>query len=105
MKRQVSRLRMVYTTGLAPLLLLVANSPCQAQTTAASPSQVKVLIRDINAYMKRCESVRPSHADLFQACATEKKSLLARQMKLGVSNETINGTSTLNTRGWRGWPG
>jgi hypothetical protein len=72
-----------------------------AWADTATPAQVDALIEDINAHKQLCDKVQPSETELFQQCAKQQATLVARQQKLGVSNDVLN--SKLKTRGWR-WP-
>ena len=67
----------------------------------ATSAQINALIEDINAHKQLCDKVQASETELFQQCARQQTTLIARQKKLGVSNDELN--SKLKTRGWR-WP-
>jgi hypothetical protein len=48
-----------------------------------------------------CDKADSSQAAVFHQCANEHAALVARQKRLEVTDETLNGK--LKTRGWR-WP-
>jgi gas vesicle protein len=101
MKRYVSGLVLASLVGSASLLLAAPIAPARAQTMAASPAQADALIEDIKAHKQTCDKVDASQTALIQQCANEQAALVARQQKLGISDDTVNGK--LKTRGWR-WP-
>jgi hypothetical protein len=92
---------LAYMAGMAPLLISNSNFPAYAQSSALSSGQVEALVEDIGAHKQLCDKVTSSQTELFKECADQKTSLVARQQKLGVSDDSLN--SKLKTRGWR-WP-
>jgi len=106
--------RPVIGLGLACLIglgLSAPNSPAWAQTNAAessapSSAQIDALIQDIKAHKQMCDNIVASQPVQFQQCANEKATLIARQQRLGMSNDAV--TNRLNgsagTRGWRDAP-
>ena len=101
MKIHLLGLISVFTIGASSLVSPFATAPARAQTAAASPAQVDALIEDIKAHKQMCGKVTSSQTGLARQCANEQAALIARQQKLGVSDETLN--AQLKTRGWR-WP-
>jgi hypothetical protein len=101
MTRHVFRLFLTFALGFGPPLLLNSASPARAQTTAASPAQVDALIEDIKAHKQMCDNIDSSNAALVKQCANEQAALVARQQRLGISDDALN--AKLKTRGWR-WP-
>jgi hypothetical protein len=89
------------TVFLTPMFLSTAISSAKADAVAPSSAQVDALIEDINAHKQLCDKVTVGDGSRFKQCTNEQASLVARQQKLGVSNEALNGK--LQARGWR-WP-
>jgi len=83
------------------LTVSVAVPPALADSPTASSTEVNALVQDVKAHKQMCDKVDSSQAALSRQCANEHAALVARQKRLGVSDETLNGK--LKTRGWR-WP-
>ncbi len=104
MARQPAGRAQVGALALGALLAIGAMSPALGQPTSGGPTsaQVDALIQDIRAHKQMCDKVDPAQADLVRQCANEQAALLARQQRLGVSDEALN--DKLKARGgWR-WP-
>jgi len=101
MNGRQSKLVLSCLAALAPSMLAVGALPARAEPAAASSAQIDSLIQDIKAHKQMCDKVDPSNADQAKQCANEHNGLVARQKRLGISDETLNGK--LKTRGWR-WP-
>jgi hypothetical protein len=97
-KRLVSRLSLVCAISFGTPLLSAVPSLAQGNNTAASTAQIDSLIADIKAHKQSCDDSVPKPTAF---CANEKAELVARQKRLGLSDNTL--TDKLKTRGWR-WP-
>jgi outer membrane murein-binding lipoprotein Lpp len=101
MRSLVFGLIAVCAAASGSLLLSGGPSPARAQTPEASPAQIDSLIEDIKAHKQMCDKVDASQEALVRQCNNEQTALVARQQRLGISDEALN--AKLKTRGWR-WP-
>jgi hypothetical protein len=71
--------------------------------TAPAWDETKQLVSAIETYSATCASSTRGTTDEVQRCNDEKADLLARQRKLGVSDDLINTRIKNDGKDWR-WP-
>jgi hypothetical protein len=93
-KKQIGKSSVV----CAMFLGAVGLWPIPSAAQATNQAQIESLVADIKAHKQSCNDNAPNPTKF---CVNEKADLVARQKRIGVSDDAVN--KGLQTRGWR-WP-